>query len=156
MRQILSKMHRKNNLNRLIFAHININSIRNKFDMVASQVKGNVYVIIISETKLDNTCFVDQLVLEGFSKPSRIDRYKIGGDILLFVRQDIPTALISIKRHPLKAFLLNLICSREIGLQIVLTISTKRAYPHIWKSSDELRIFILLIIIILSFLAILM
>ena len=84
--------------------------------MVASQVKGNAFVIIISETKLDNTCIVDQFVLESFSKPSRIDRYKTGGGILLFVREDIPTTLISIERHPLKAFLLNLICSRRIGL----------------------------------------
>ena len=36
---------RQNNLNRLIFDHININSIRNKFDMPASQVKSNANVI---------------------------------------------------------------------------------------------------------------
>ena len=55
---------RKNNLNRLICAHINTNSIRNKFDMLASQVKGNADVVIISEKKLDGTFPVDQFVLE--------------------------------------------------------------------------------------------
>ena len=50
---------RKNNLNRLILAHININSIRNKFDMLASQVKGNVDVIMIAERKLDYIFLVD-------------------------------------------------------------------------------------------------
>ena len=44
---------RKNNLIRLIFVHTNINSIRNKFDVVASQVKSNSNVIMILETKLD-------------------------------------------------------------------------------------------------------
>ena len=46
---------RKNNLNRLIFARININFMRNKFDKLASQVKGNTDVVMISETKLDGT-----------------------------------------------------------------------------------------------------
>ena len=63
---------RKNNLN--VSAHINTNFIRNKFDMLASQVKGNGDMIMISETKLDDTFPVDQFVLEGFSKPFRIDR----------------------------------------------------------------------------------
>ena len=72
---------RKNNLNRLICAHINTNSIRNKFDMLASQVKGNADVVMISETKLDDTFPVDQFVLEGFSKPFRVDRNKNGGCI---------------------------------------------------------------------------
>ena len=44
---------KKINLNRLILAHININSIRSKLDMLASQVKGNVDVIMIAERKLD-------------------------------------------------------------------------------------------------------
>ena len=37
--------------------------------MLASKVKGNIDVIMISEIKLDDTFPVDQLVLEGFSKP---------------------------------------------------------------------------------------
>ena len=60
---------RKNEINRLIFANNNINIIRNKSDMLASKFKGNTDVIMISEIKLDDTFTVDQLVLEGFSKP---------------------------------------------------------------------------------------
>ena len=41
--------------------------------IVASQVKGNADVIMILETKLDGTFPADQFVLEGFSKPFRID-----------------------------------------------------------------------------------
>ena len=70
---------RKNNLNRLIFAHININSIRIKFDILASQVKGNADVVMISETKLDDTSLVDQFVLEGFiTNSSELITTKIG------------------------------------------------------------------------------
>ena len=60
---------RKSNVIRLTFAHTNINSIKNKFDMIASQVKGNANVIMISETKLEDAFPVDQFVLECFSKP---------------------------------------------------------------------------------------
>ena len=36
------------NLHRLIFAHININSIRNKFDMLADLIVGKVDLLLIS------------------------------------------------------------------------------------------------------------
>ena len=104
---------RKNNLNRLIFVHININSIRNKFHMLASQVEGNADVVMISETKLDDTFPVDQFVLEVFSKLFRIGHNKNGGGILLFVRDDIPARLISIEKAPIASFI---ICARRIGL----------------------------------------
>ena len=40
------------NLNRIIIAQININSIRNKFDALASSIRGNVDILMISETKI--------------------------------------------------------------------------------------------------------
>ena len=73
----------KNNLNRLVFVHTNINLIRNKFDMLASQVKRYANVTKISETKLDDTIPVDQFVLEGFNKPFRVDHNKTEGCISL-------------------------------------------------------------------------
>ena len=39
--------------NRVIFANINLNSIRNNFDMLASQINGNADVIMISKSKID-------------------------------------------------------------------------------------------------------
>ena len=99
---------RKNNLNKLIFAHVNNNSVRNKFNMLASQVKGSADVVMISETKQDDTFSVDQFVLEGFSKPFRIDRNKNRGNVLLFVREDIPARLISIEKVPIESFFIEL------------------------------------------------
>ena len=46
-------MIKQNNLNRVIFANININSIRNNFDMLASQIDGNADMIMISRSKID-------------------------------------------------------------------------------------------------------
>ena len=45
---------RKDNLNKLIFAHLNFNSIRNKFDFVADIIKDNIDIFMISETKVDD------------------------------------------------------------------------------------------------------
>ena len=47
------KFVRRKNLCRIIFAHLNINSLRNKFDALVDQIKGNVDILVISETKLD-------------------------------------------------------------------------------------------------------
>ena len=42
------------NLNKLVIAYLNINSIRNKFDFFVEKIKGNVDILMISETKLDD------------------------------------------------------------------------------------------------------
>ena len=63
---------------------------------------------MISETKLDDTFPVDQFVLEGFSKPFRVDRNKNGGGILLFVREDIPARLISMEKAHIESVFMEL------------------------------------------------
>ena len=54
------KSLRKDNLNKLIFAHLNISSIRNKFELLSEQIKGNVDVLMIPETKIDDSFPVGQ------------------------------------------------------------------------------------------------
>ena len=44
---------RQNNLNRPVLGQVNINSIRNKFSCIS--VGNNIDVLLISETKLDDT-----------------------------------------------------------------------------------------------------
>ena len=51
---------RKDNLSKLIFARLNINSIRNKFDFLADVIKDNIdinidNILMISETKVDHS-----------------------------------------------------------------------------------------------------
>ena len=50
----LREIHLKD-LNRIFIAHLNINSLRYKSELLFEQVKGMVAVQIISETKLDNS-----------------------------------------------------------------------------------------------------
>ena len=65
---------RLKNPNRLIFAHININSFRNKFETLQQVIENNVDVLLISETKLDASFPQSQFILDGFNSPYRLDR----------------------------------------------------------------------------------
>ena len=78
----------------MILGHLNINSIRNKFDFLAHQVQGNIDILMISETKLDESFPPGQLLLDGYTAPFRSDRDGNGGGILLFIREDIPSKLL--------------------------------------------------------------
>ena len=78
---------------KLVFAHLNINSIRNKFDLLVEQVAGNIGVLMISETRIDESFPVRHFLLPGFSVPYRSDRDSKGGVVLLNVREDIPSDL---------------------------------------------------------------
>ena len=84
----------RKNLNRVILAQLNINSIRNKFDLLFEGIKGKVDVLMISETKIDETFPSRQFYIEGFTPSYRLDRNCHEGGILVYVREDIPSKLI--------------------------------------------------------------
>ena len=85
------KARRIANINRLMIGHININSIRNKFEMLSNSIKGNLNILIISETKLDST-FPSNI--EGYAAPIRFDRNGRGGEIILYIGEDISARLL--------------------------------------------------------------
>ena len=76
-------------MGKLIFATLNINSIRNKFEELKSLIVGNIDVLIVTETKLDDSFPSPQFFIQGYSAPYRLDRNKRGGGILIYVREDI-------------------------------------------------------------------
>ena len=94
------KSLREENPDRPIFAQINLNSIRNKFQFLASQIINNVDVMLVSETKLDDSFPTAQILLDGFSKPYRLERCSNGGGILLYVKDDISSCLLISHRLP--------------------------------------------------------
>ena len=54
---------------KLIIAHLNISSIRNKFDSLSFMIKNNVDILLISETKLDDPFSSSQFNICGLSMP---------------------------------------------------------------------------------------
>ena len=59
----------KNNLDKLIFAHLNTNLIRNKFGYLFEQIRSNVDILLVLETKIDDSILQGQFVIDGFSAP---------------------------------------------------------------------------------------
>ena len=82
----LTKRHQ----NKLIIAHLNINLLRNKFEFRTEQIKGIIYILMESETKLDNSLTTGQFLIEGSSYSFRLDSNKYGGVIRLYVWQTVP------------------------------------------------------------------
>ena len=57
-----------------------------------------------SETKLDEIFPVGQFLIKGFSTPFRLDRNSHGGGVLLYLREDIPSKLLSIEKNGIEGF----------------------------------------------------
>ena len=72
-----------------MIGHININSIRNKFEILRSMLSEVLDVLMITETKLDDSFPEQQFHIEGFNIPFRLDRNRHGGGLLLYVRNNI-------------------------------------------------------------------
>ena len=91
-----SNLHqtRINNPSRIIFGQINVNSIRNKFEQLIYIVNNERDIVMVSETKLDDTFPTSQFLMQGYSTPFRKDRTTKGGGILLYVREDVPWKII--------------------------------------------------------------
>ena len=81
---------KKKNVGRIIIGHLNINSIRNKFESLKSIVQGKIDVLIISETKIDESFPLSQFSMDGFCTPFRLDRNSEGGGILIYINNNIP------------------------------------------------------------------
>ena len=91
---------RLKNMGRVIVANLNINSIRNKFDQLKAIINENVDILIITETKIDDSFPDAQFKIDGYAKPYRLDRNSSGGGLLIYVREDIPSKQLSKHTFP--------------------------------------------------------
>ena len=65
---------RKKRSNKIIMAHLNVNYLRNKFDMLTNSVTEYIDILMISKTKLVNRFPHALYHLKDFSNPYRLDR----------------------------------------------------------------------------------
>ena len=68
-------------------AHLNINSLRNKFEILKETITNKVNILLISKTKLDSSCSLSQFHIDSFTTPYRLDRNQNGGGIMLYIRR---------------------------------------------------------------------
>ena len=86
---------REKNIKRPIIGQLDINSIRNKFHFLESEASKHLVILLISETKIDESFLSAQFLLAGFSRPYRLDRGANGGGILLYVRDGTSSCLLT-------------------------------------------------------------
>ena len=58
------------------------------------------YILKIGETKLDGSFPLDQYVINGYSKPYRIDRTQQEERVIIYVREDIPSKELKLLDMP--------------------------------------------------------
>ena len=97
-----------------IITQLNINSIRNKFQFLEKEVCANLDILLITETKLNESFPSAQFLLNEFSKPYRLDRCSNGGGILLYVRDVILLSLL-LNSNRTEIFLLRLLLAKRNG-----------------------------------------
>ena len=78
---------------------------------LVQQVSGNIDILIVPETKSDNSFPVSQFLIDGYTPSFRLDRDNNGGGIMHFVREDIPRKPLTVENHPMEGFYV------EINLQ---------------------------------------
>ena len=69
---------------KLIVGHLNINSIRNKFEFLEDVINRNLDIILLLETKLDDSFPSVQFVLKGVTYS--FDRDSKGGRLFFYIR----------------------------------------------------------------------
>ena len=78
LKNLLTKM-KHDNPNKIVIGHLNINSIRSKFEYLKGFIGNNIDVCLIDETKLNDSFPQGQFIIEGYHVPFRIDRNDRGG-----------------------------------------------------------------------------
>ena len=79
------KALRLSNVDCIIVAQINVNPIRNKFDALIAGIQNKVDILLISETKLDETFPTRQFSIDGFTSPYRWIQMVLGAVYLLML-----------------------------------------------------------------------
>ena len=91
---------RSNYPHNILIGQLNINSLRNKFELMKDMIWDNIDVFMISETKIDESFLIDEFLIEGFHRPIRLDRDKNGGGILFYVRNNMTAVLLEKHNFP--------------------------------------------------------
>ena len=111
--QNLLQSLRLKNLEKIIFGHLNINSIRNKIGLLEDMVKERIDILLVSETKDDASFPIVQLQMNGYSVPYRLDRDVHGGGILLYVRKDISTKPLPLISQGIECIIIEITISKK-------------------------------------------
>ena len=88
------KKLRIRNPNKIIIGNLNINSLPNKFEQLKDIVMQHIDILVLTETKLDDTFPTAQFLVNGFSEPYSLDKNRKVGEVMVYIREDIPSKFL--------------------------------------------------------------
>ena len=71
-----------------------------KFDQLKCLTSNHADIFVLTETKLDETFTTSSFLIDGFSLPFQLDQSQKGGGILINVRRDIPSKVLTKHSFP--------------------------------------------------------
>ena len=84
------RTQRLKNARNILLGHVNINSIRNKFEPIEGILRnGLIDILVISESKIDDSFPMAQFSVQNYTL-HRKDRNSKGGGLMIYIRSDIP------------------------------------------------------------------
>ena len=83
------------NANRVIIGILNINSLTNKFEQLKEIVLKYKDILVITETKLVDSFPNAQYLVPGFFKPYCLDRNRKEAVVMIYVRENIISMLLT-------------------------------------------------------------
>ena len=76
---------------------LNINSLAAKFDLLKVIIGNNLDILVLDVTRIDESFPSNQFLIPGYTKPYRMNRNKMGGGIMIYVKENIPSK--EVKKH---------------------------------------------------------
>ena len=111
----------------IICAHLNVNSVRSKFDELKFFLaKGYVDILALSETKLDSSDNVNLFNVNNYSL-LRVDKRKNSGGLMLYISNRIPHRLVNV----ISTLPVNI---EMISVELIFDKNDKWSLCHIYKN----------------------
>ena len=83
------------NVNRVVIGNLNINSVPNKFNKLKELALKHADILVLTDAKSDDYLPNSQFSADGFSDRFSTDRNRSGGGVMGYVRDDIPSKLLT-------------------------------------------------------------
>ena len=104
-------------------------------------IGGNIDILKVSETKLDETLPAARFLLQGFYMPYRYDRNHNGGGNMLYIREDILSQLIDREaRNKVECFFVETNLRKKKWIAVLITL-IKNSVSNIEGLRRELDIY---------------
>ena len=114
----------------------------NYLSITLRETSNDIDVLMISETKIDDSSPLGNFLTCRFSKSYRLDRDSLGGGILLYVREDIPTNLTEVETKPIEGFYIELNARNDKWfINCSYNPHKNMIGNHLWAISEKLDIY---------------